>query len=137
MNIRSEIKDIEKNIIDWRRDFHRYPELGFDEHRTSKIIGEALKEMGLAPQMNVGKTGVTADLTFGEGPTIALRADMDALPMQETSGLDFSSKHDGVMHACGHDGQPLKYSLKMGIVSMERSDLFFNRRRKEQEAPDI
>ena len=104
MNIRSEIKDIEKNIIDWRRDFNRYPELGFDEHRTSKIIGEALKEMGLAPQMNVGKTGVTADLTFGEGPTIALRADMDALPMQEPSGLDFSSKHDGVMHACGHDG---------------------------------
>ena len=104
MNIRSEIKDIEKNIIDWRRDFHQYPELGFDEHRTSKIIGEALKEMGLAPQMNVGKTGVTADLTFGDGPTIALRADMDALPMQETSGLDFSSKHDGVMHACGHDG---------------------------------
>ena len=104
MNIRSEIKDIEKNIIDWRRDFHQYPELGFDEHRTSKIIGEALKEMGLAPQMNVGKTGVTADLTFGDGPTVALRADMDALPMQETSGLDFSSKHDGVMHACGHDG---------------------------------
>ena len=104
MNIRPEIKDIEKNIIDWRRDFHQYPELGFNEHRTSKIIGEALKEMGLAPQMNVGKTGVTADLTFGEGPTIALRADMDALPMQETSGLDFSSKHDGVMHACGHDG---------------------------------
>ena len=104
MNIRSEIKNIEKNIIDWRRDFHQYPELGFEEHRTSKIIGETLKEMGLAPQMNVGKTGVTADLTFGEGPTIALRADMDALPMQETSGLDFSSKHDGVMHACGHDG---------------------------------
>ncbi|HIF82535.1 MAG TPA: amidohydrolase [Candidatus Marinimicrobia bacterium] len=104
MNIRPEIKDIEKNIIDWRRDFHQYPELGFDEHRTSKIIGEALKDMGLSPQMNVGKTGVTADLTFGEGPTIALRADMDALPMQETSGLDFSSKHDGVMHACGHDG---------------------------------
>ena len=104
MNIRSEIKDIEKNIIGWRRDFHQYPELGFDEHRTSKIIGEALKEMGLAPKMNVGKTGVTADLTFGDGPTIALRADMDALPMQETSGLDFSSKHDGVMHACGHDG---------------------------------
>jgi len=104
MNIRSEIKDIEKNIIDWRRDFHQYPELGFDEHRTSKIIGETLKEMGLSPQMNVGKTGVIADLTFGQGPTIGLRADMDALPMQETSGLDFSSKHDGVMHACGHDG---------------------------------
>ena len=104
MNIRTEIKDIKKSIIDWRRDFHQYPELGFDEHRTSKIIGETLKKMGLAPKMNVGKTGVTADLTFGDGPTIALRADMDALPMQETSGLDFSSKHDGVMHACGHDG---------------------------------
>ena len=115
MNIRSEIKDIEKNIIDWRRDFHQYPELGFDEHRTSKIIGEALKKMGLAPQMNVGKTGVTADLTFGEGPTIALRADMDALPMQETSGLDFSSKHDGVMHACGHDGH---MAMLLGVAKV-------------------
>jgi len=104
MNIRPEIKDIEKNIIDWRRDFHQYPELGFEEHRTSKVIGELLKSFGLSPKMNVGKTGVTADLDFGDGPTIALRADMDALPMQETNGLEFASKHDGVMHACGHDG---------------------------------
>lgn len=104
MNIRPEIKDIEKNIIDWRRDFHQYPELGFEEHRTSKVIGELLRSFGLSPKMNVGKTGVTADLDFCDGPTIALRADMDALPMQETSGLEFASKHDGVMHACGHDG---------------------------------
>jgi len=104
MNIRPEIKEIENNIIEWRRDFHRYPELGFEEHRTSKIIGELLTSFGLTPQMNVGKTGVTADLVFGDGPTIALRADMDALPMQETSGLEFSSQHDGIMHACGHDG---------------------------------
>jgi len=104
MNIRPEIKDIEKNIIDWRRDFHQYPELGFEEHRTSKVIGELLRSFGLSPKMNVGETGVTADLDFGDGPTIALRADMDALPMQETSGLEFASKHDGVMHACGHDG---------------------------------
>ncbi len=104
MNIRPEIKDIEKNIIDWRRDFHQYPELGFEEHRTSKVIGELLRSFGLSPKMNVGKTGVTADLDFGDGPTIALRADMDALPMQETNGLEFASKHDGVMHACGHDG---------------------------------
>ena len=123
MNIRSEIKDIEKNIIEWRRDFHRYPELGFDEHRTSKMIGEALKEMGLAPKMNVGKTGVTADLTFGEGPTIALRADMDALPMQETSGLDFSSKHDGVMHACGHDGH-MAMLLGAAKVLIQNGDIF-------------
>ena len=123
MNIRPEIKDIEKNIIDWRRDFHQYPELGFDEHRTSKIIGEALKEMGLAPKMNVGKTGVTADLTFGEGPTIALRADMDALPMQEASGLDFSSKHDGVMHACGHDGH-MAMLLGAAKVLTQNGDCF-------------
>lgn len=104
MNIRKEIKDIEKNIIKWRRDFHQYPELSFDEHRTSSVIGEELRGMGLIPTMNVGRTGVTADLKFGEGPIIALRADMDALPIQETSGLDFMSKNDGVMHACGHDG---------------------------------
>jgi len=104
MNIRPEIKKIEKDIINWRRDFHRYPELGFKEKRTSKVIGELLSSFGLSPQMNIGKTGVIADLSFGDGPTIALRADMDALPMQETSGLDFASVNDGVMHACGHDG---------------------------------
>lgn len=104
MNIRPEIKKIEKDIINWRRDFHRYPELGFKEQRTSKVIGELLSSFGLSPQMNIGKTGVIADLSFGDGPTIALRADMDALPMQETSGLDFASVNDGVMHACGHDG---------------------------------
>jgi len=104
MNIRPEIKKIEKDIINWRRDFHRYPELGFKEQRTSKVIGELLSSFGLSPQMNIGKTGVIADLSFGDGPTIALRAHMDALPMQETSGLDFASVNDGVMHACGHDG---------------------------------
>ena len=104
MNIRTEIKDIESSIIDWRRDFHQYPELSFEEHRTSALIGDELRSMGLKPRMNVGKTGVTADLKFGDGPMIGLRADMDALPIQETSGLDFMSKHDGVMHACGHDG---------------------------------
>jgi amidohydrolase len=60
--------------------------------------------MGLDPKENVGKTGITADLKFGDGPVIGLRADMDALPIKETSGLDFSSKNEGVMHACGHDG---------------------------------
>ena len=104
MNIRKEIKEIEKNIINWRRDFHQYPELSFDEHRTSSVIGDELRSMGLVPKMNVGRTGVMADLKFGEGPIIGLRADMDALPIQETSGLDFISKNDGVMHACGHDG---------------------------------
>ena len=104
MNIRPEVKAIKDILIQWRRDFHQYPELGFEEHRTSSIIAKTLISFGMSPKTGVGKTGVTADLNFGEGPTIALRADMDALPMQETSGLSFSSKHDGVMHACGHDG---------------------------------
>jgi len=104
MNIRPEVEAIKDILIQWRRDFHQYPELGFEEHRTSSIISETLISFGMSPKTGVGKTGVTADLNFGEGPTIALRADMDALPMQETSGLTFSSKHDGVMHACGHDG---------------------------------
>ena len=104
MNIRTEIKKIENMIIDWRRDFHQYPELSFKEHRTGDVIANELRSMGLDPKINVGKTGVTADLEFGDGPTIGLRADMDALPIQETSGLSFSSKNDGVMHACGHDG---------------------------------
>ena len=104
MNIRPEVEAIKDILIQWRRDFHQYPELGFEEHRTSSIIAETLISFGMSPKTGVGKTGVTADLNFGEGPTIALRADMDALPMQETSGLSFSSKYDGVMHACGHDG---------------------------------
>ena len=104
MNIRKEIKDIEKMIIDWRRDFHQFPELSFQEHRTGDVIADELRSMGLEPKVKVGKTGVTADLKFGNGPMIGLRADMDALPIQETSGLPFSSQNDGVMHACGHDG---------------------------------
>ena len=104
MNIRKEIKEIEKMIVDWRRDFHQFPELSFQEHRTGDVIADELRSMGLKPKVKVGKTGVTADLKFGDGPMIGLRADMDALPIQETSGLSFSSKNDGVMHACGHDG---------------------------------
>ena len=68
LNIRPEIKAIEQKIIDWRRDFHQYPELGFKEHRTAGVVAEILSEFGLNPKTGVGKTGVTADLIFGEGP---------------------------------------------------------------------
>tara|TARA_Y100000590_G_scaffold470465_1_gene665391 strand:- start:12116 stop:13282 length:1167 start_codon:yes stop_codon:yes gene_type:complete len=104
LNIRSDVNIIHEKIINWRRDFHQYPELGFQEHRTSAKIIEILEGMGVEPKSGVGKTGLTADMVFGEGPVIALRADMDALPIQETSDLKFSSKNSGVMHACGHDG---------------------------------
>ena len=104
MNIRSEVKAIKDQIISWRRYFHENPELSFKEFDTAKKINLELKSMGLEPKIKVGKTGVIADLKFGEGPVIGFRADMDALPIQETSGLPFASKNDGVMHACGHDG---------------------------------
>ncbi len=115
MNIRNEIINIKKEIVFWRRDFHKYPELSFKEHLTSKKIGAALKLMGMSPKMKVGKTGVVADLKFGEGPIIALRADMDALPMQESGNLEFKSRHDGVMHACGHDGH---MAMLLGVAKV-------------------
>ena len=104
LNIRPEVNLIKDKIINWRRDFHQYPELGFKEFRTAKRIKEILDEMSIDSKSGVGKTGLIADINFGEGPSIALRADMDALPIQESSELEFSSKNDGVMHACGHDG---------------------------------
>ncbi len=105
INIKEEVKEIKQSIVSNRRDFHMHPELGFKEIRTSKIITQKLSSYGLDVQTGVGKTGVVATLTGNtDGKTIALRADMDALPIQETGDLPFKSVHDGVMHACGHDG---------------------------------
>lgn len=92
------------DLIAIRRDLHRHPELGFQEVRTAGIIAGQLKAMGLDPQTGVGLTGVVADITNGDGPTVALRADMDALPIHEIADHDYRSTIDGVMHACGHDG---------------------------------
>ena len=105
IHIRPEIKALEDTIISTRRDIHQHPELAFDEHRTSKLVADRLESMGLEVQRGVGKTGVVGTLqSKGKGKTIALRADMDALPMQETSDISYKSKNDGIMHACGHDG---------------------------------
>jgi len=104
MNINSEILKISDNIIQIRRDFHKYPELSFQEKRTSKIVAEKLESWGIEVKRNIGKTGVVGFLKGkNKGPTIALRADMDALPIQETSDIAYKSVNDGVMHACGHD----------------------------------
>ena len=99
------ISKIKKEIIDNRRYFHKYPELSFKEHNTSKVIAEKLEEMGIEVLTGIAQTGLTG-LIRGNNPgkTIALRADMDALPIQETSEIEYRSVNDGVMHACGHDG---------------------------------
>ena len=104
IHIRPEIKALEDTIISTRRDIHQHPELAFDEHRTSKLVADRLESMGFEVQRGIGKTGVVGTLKSKDnGKTIALRADMDALPMQETSDISYKSKNDGIMHACGHD----------------------------------
>jgi len=104
MNINPDILKIKKTIIETRRDFHKHPELSFQEKRTSKIVAKKLKSYGLQVIKNVGKTGVIGILKGAkQGKTIAMRADMDALPIQETSDITYKSINDGVMHACGHD----------------------------------
>lgn len=93
------------DFIAIRRDLHRYPELGFQEHRTSDLVAEALSRWGYVVERNLGGTGLVGQLRKGSGnKTLGLRADMDALPIQEQTGLPHQSRNAGVMHACGHDG---------------------------------
>ena len=95
-------RNIQEHLITWRRDFHMHPELGFQEMRTSKRVGEIAEELGCRVRMGVGRTGVVAELGNGK-PMIALRADMDALPLKEANQVEYISQNPGVMHACGHD----------------------------------
>ena len=95
-------RSIADQIIQWRRFVHQNPELSFQEFGTARFIAQTLQQMGVAVQTDVGQTGVIGRLGNGS-PTIALRADMDALPIQEETDLPFASNEPGVMHACGHD----------------------------------
>lgn len=102
MDILKEIKLISNYIISLRKDFHKYPELSMEEHRTSKRIKEELDKIGVKYQDGI-KTEVVATIGKGEGRVIALRADMDALRIQENTGVRYASQNKGIMHACGHD----------------------------------
>jgi hippurate hydrolase len=104
MQIADRIKGFHDEMTKWRRDLHAHPELGFEEHRTSEFVAGKLAEFGCEVHRNVGKTGVVGVLRTGNGPSIGLRADMDALPIHETNDIPYRSLHDGRMHACGHDG---------------------------------
>ncbi|HEX6133408.1 MAG TPA: amidohydrolase [Longimicrobiales bacterium] len=92
----------ERDLVALRRDLHRHPELSFRETRTADIAARAAESLGWRVQRGIGRTGIVAELGSG-GPVVALRADMDALPIQESSEVDYRSTVDGVMHACGHD----------------------------------
>jgi amidohydrolase len=105
INIRPEIDLIKSDIIAIRRDIHMHPEIGFEVHRTASLVADCLKQLDMEVKENVGTTGVMGTLYgSGAGPTIALRADMDALPIQEISDIPYKSVNNGAMHACGHDG---------------------------------
>ena len=124
IKIRPEIQSLEETIVSTRRDIHQYPELAFDEHRTSELVAKRLTSMGLDVQTGVGKTGVVGTLKGNQdGKTIALRADMDALPMQETSDIAYKSVHDGIMHACGHDGHTAMLLGAAEAISKSRDNL--------------
>ena len=93
---------ISEELIEWRRDFHMHPEIGFELHRTSKVVADELEKMGYRVRRGVGKTGVVAEIGEG-GKVIAIRADMDALPILEQNEYEYISMNPGAMHACGHD----------------------------------
>ncbi len=124
ITIRQEIEAIRDNIIQTRRDIHMHPELGFQEYRTSALVAKRLGEMGIHVKTGVGKTGVVGVLKGeNDGPVIALRADMDALPMQETGDVPYRSVIDGVMHACGHDGHVAMLLGAAQVLSAKRESL--------------
>lgn len=115
---------IKDDIVTIRRDLHRHPETAYEEVRTAKLVAEQLSQLGMEVQTGVGKTGVIGILEgSSDGPTVLVRADMDALPMDEETGAEYASTVPGKMHACGHDGH---VSMALGaarILSEQRDRL--------------
>ena len=123
-NLERNFKDIEQKVIDWRRDIHQNPELGNREFRTATLVAKHLRSLGMEVKTEVGVTGVIGVLKGGlPGPVVALRADMDALPVLERTPVSFASKattfYEGketaVMHACGHDSH---VAILMGVAEI-------------------
>lgn len=108
MPVKNRFAELLPEITEWRRDLHEHPEILFETHRTSAIVAEKLKDFGCDEIVTgIGRTGVVGIIrgkTNTSGKTLGLRADMDALPILEDTGLDYASKTPGAMHACGHDG---------------------------------
>ena len=105
MSVKQEIEQDQQLLTGWRRDLHAHPEIAFEEHRTSSFVAERLESFGIEVHRGLAKTGVVGQLKAGSGNrAIALRADMDALPMDEHNAFDHRSEVPGMMHACGHDG---------------------------------
>ena len=104
MTVIKEIKQFHDEMTEWRRDIHQHPELKFEEIRTADLVAAKLEEFGIEIHRGLAKTGVVGTISNGDGPSIGLRADMDALPLEEKNTFKHASSNPGKMHACGHDG---------------------------------
>jgi amidohydrolase len=107
-------------LVRWRREIHMHPELGFQETRTAALVADVLQTLGYRVQTGVGRTGVVADRGEGQ-PTVAIRADMDALPLQEANYVPYTSQVPGVMHACGHDAHT---AIALGAAMLLAQETF-------------
>ena len=122
-DVTSKIDAVMPKVVEWRRDFHQHPELSNQEFRTAKIVADHLRSLGMEVETEVAHTGVVGTLRGGDGPVVALRADMDGLPVTELVDLPFASKarsvyqgrEVGVMHACGHDNH---VAILMGVAEV-------------------
>ncbi|MDR1730751.1 MAG: amidohydrolase [Synergistaceae bacterium] len=117
-------KKYAEKVTEWRRQIHSHPELSTEEEKTADLVAKVLEDLGLDVRRNVGGHGVSALLKGrGTGGVVALRADMDALPMEETTGLPFASQNPGVMHACGHDTHTAMLLGAACVLSEIKSDI--------------
>jgi len=125
-------------MLEMRRDFHRHPELGFQEFRTSAKLAEFLQGLGLEVRSGIAQTGVVADLKGGKpGKTVLVRADIDALPIHEATGAEYASRTPGVMHACGHDGHATIAAHVAAVLVQMKDQLEGNLRFAFQPAEEI
>ena len=116
--IQQRAQAMQPQLCEWRRSIHRQPELSFTEVQTARLVTSVLHDLGIEAETGVAKTGVVGHIEGVSGPTIGLRADMDALPIQEENGTEFDSERPGLMHACGHDAHT---AILMGAATLLKS----------------
>jgi amidohydrolase len=122
-DVKKEVASLYDELIRLRRDFHMHPELGYEEYRTSQVIYEYLEKLGIEVT-KVAKTGIVGFLKgAAKGKTVMLRADIDALPQEEKTGLDYQSVNKGVMHACGHDGHTAMLLIAAKILASHKDEI--------------
>jgi len=113
-------RDLAEQLVEWRRELHMHPELGFQETRTSALVADVLRSAGYRVQTGVGRTGVVGERGHGQ-PILGIRADMDALPIQEANDVPYASQIPGVMHGCGHDAHT---AIALGVATLLSREVF-------------